>query len=269
MLQARQTMSSTSPTTSEHKDTIPQANVALDIAALQPEDSGRPRQDVGAEGDAKVDGPTSRNADEETSVSPARPEDADKSEGMTKVLELNTVAGGSQQETKASGASTQKPAAGNQLDPVDHQDEVLEGRDEIRRDSTATEDMDPSSKVAAEPTDTHEGASVGHTSVPMSKNPTETSVSSATPTNFSNQHGDIPTSSFVRVSSPAAGSSSSILGSAPKKFSTVNINKKFLGKTAASPVGGVTASSTLGPKPSGGLGSLSKFLVQISLILLL
>jgi hypothetical protein len=253
-------MSLTSPTTSEHIDTIPQANVAVEIAPSQSEAGGRPGIDLGNEGDTKGEGPTLKNADEGTSIPPARPDRADGLGEAMEAPELDAVASGElQQETGASGNSRLEKAAGTQLDTVDHQDEVPEGRDDIRRGSAETEVTNTLSNEPEVHTDTQEGASVGHASVPMSKNPTETSISSATPTTASNQHGDIPTSSFVRVSSPAAGSSSSILGSAPKKFSTVNINKKFLGKTAASPVGGVAASSVLGSKPSGGLGSLSRF----------
>ena len=78
------------------------------------------------------------------------------------------------------------------------------------------------------------------------------------PDHGSSSQSEIPASSFVRVNSPAAGSSSSIFSSAPKKFSTVNINKKFLGKTSSSPVAGTPSPSALGAKPAGALGSLSK-----------
>ena len=78
------------------------------------------------------------------------------------------------------------------------------------------------------------------------------------PDHGSPSQSEIPASSFVRVNSPAAGSSSSIFSSAPKKFSTVNINKKFLGKTSSSPVAGTPSPSALGAKPTGALGSLSK-----------
>jgi len=253
-------MSSTSPTESENVNNIGQSNVAVDIAASQPEVSGRPGDHVGDEGDTKGEDPTVKNADEETSIASARADETGGSGEIVKASRPDAVAAGEiQQETEVSGDSRLEEAAGTQLDTVEHQDEVSEGQEAVRRNSAATEDTNTSLNDAEGHADTHEGAFIGHASVPMSKNPTETSISSATPTTASNQHGDIPTSSFVRVSSPAAGSSGSILGSAPKKFSTVNINKKFLGKTAASPVGGVAASSVLGSKPSGGLGSLSRF----------
>jgi hypothetical protein len=110
----------------------------------------------------------------------------------------------------------------------------------------------------------------GLTSTPMSKNPTETSNISATPTATSSNPVEIPTSSFVRINSPAAGTSSgstSILGSAPKKFSTVNINKKFLGKTGTSASIGPSGTGLAATKATGGLSSLgTSYLVSAVLI---
>lgn len=87
--------------------------------------------------------------------------------------------------------------------------------------------------------------------------PADSGNTTETPNQGSPSQSEMPISSFVRVNSPAAGSSTSIFSSAPKKFSTVNINKKFLGKTSSSPVAGAPSPSVLGAKPAG-LGSLSK-----------
>lgn len=221
----------------------------------------------------------SATSNEQPQVSPVQPQHVDD------------IKQGEQEETVgASSEVLDAPAGGNESDNVGSEDEVdglvsdagmdkgdskgdVEGAQEplvtigkdetvetpeVSTDAPAAQDDSKSQAITEDSLQQHNDAG----EAAMSIDPVPTATTSSLPLKES-----LP-SSFARIPSPALSATSSSTPAtaaltAPKKFSSVNVNKKFLSKAASpspGPAGGAAGGSPLGSpaataaKPLGSLG---------------
>jgi hypothetical protein len=221
---------------------------------VQQSEEGR-RSDVGIQGQ-DVDGGISSGEAQTSDITVKSTERSAEDAKEDFIQAAEVPATGIQREDGSAEASSHEDQRMRSADGTDAEGSGIPSEDKFAAPRTDSSEPTDSSQRGEQATN------AADTTSPLVSATTETPDRSAIPTNVPTAQSDIPTSSFVRVNSPAAGSSSSIFSSAPKKFSTVNINKKFLGKTSASPVAGAAPPNVLGAKPTGALGSLSEYRIK-------